>query len=175
MTKYPVGLPAPLLGYGFEPENSILRTQMQSGRARQRTLYTSMPDYTQMEWLFGGACGTSGAQQAQLFLSWARRLVRHEWFEMPIRSPNGRNTVAVRFMATPSGPFPEGRGAWRFTARVELRELFVLPGDWAELAPDYLLFSDVFDRAMNFYWPEWEYSVQSSVFDIAMNQEWPQA
>lgn len=175
MIRYPEGLPAPLIDYGFQPENAILRTPMQSGRARQRTLYTSMPDYTQIEWLFGGSCGTTGSQQAQLFLSWVRKAARHEWVLMPIRSPNGREQVEVRFMETPSGPFPVDPRSWRFTGRVEIRELYTLPGDWAETAPEYVLMSDIFDRAMNFHWPEWQYSAHSSIFDQAINQEWPTA
>lgn len=175
MIVYPAGLPAPLLGYTQEPENNILRTPMQSGRARQRPLYTSMPNYASLEWLFGGSCeGTTGSQQAQLFETWARSLVGAEWFEMPVRTPWGRDSVTMRFRATPQGPTHEGPNAWRYTASIEIRNPVTLPGEWAELAPDYMLFSDIFDKAMNFHWPEWVYSVQSNIFDFAMNQEWPQ-
>lgn len=175
MIRYPDGLPAPLFGYGFEPENNILRTPMQSGRARQRTLFTSTPDYAQIEWLFGGKCGVSGSQQTRLFMAWARGAVRHQWFQMPLRTPNGREDVQVRFTESPSGPFPEGPNAWRFTAKVEIRELFVLSGEWAEVAPEFVLMSDIFDRAINLYWPEWQYSAHSGTFDRAINQEWPPA
>lgn len=167
MFTYPTGLPRPLREpHSFEPVNNILRTPMQSGRARQRIDFESVPDSTAWTWHLNNV-------QAQLFTAF-RKLVGGDWFEMPFTTPEGDIVQAVRFTRTPSGPNRIGLSYWAFTGDLEIRERFTLPSEWAEFAPDWVLLSDIFDRAMNFHWPEWEYSAMSGIFDLTMNQEWPQ-
>lgn len=174
MISYPADLPAPLFGYSQEPENAILRTSMQSGRARQRRLYTSMPSYTTFEWIFAGECdGIDASGQARLFETWARSLTGAQWFDIPVRTPWGRDILTLRFRSTPQGPSMEGPNAWRYTAAVEIREPQRLPGEWAEIAPEFILYADIFDRAINLEWPQWAFSTYSDIFDTAINQEWP--
>lgn len=145
---YPAGLPHPLReGYGFEPENNILRTPMQSGRARQRQSFTKVPTYASLSWIFK----TQG--QAQLFEAWVDQVAGAEWFEMPLNSPIGLDDQQVRFMASPSGPTRVGNRYWGFTARVELRNKPQVADGWAEILPGYILLSDIFDLAMNREWP----------------------
>jgi phage-related minor tail protein len=46
-------LPMPLMdGYGFKPISPLLRTEMTSGRARQRRRYTSTPTQASVKWIF---------------------------------------------------------------------------------------------------------------------------
>lgn len=46
-------LPMPLMdGYGFKPISPLKRTEMTSGRARQRRLYTSTPTQASVKWIF---------------------------------------------------------------------------------------------------------------------------
>lgn len=143
---YPTGLPHPLReGYGFRPENNILRTPLESGRARQRTAFTSVPDYATWQWVMT-------ATQARLFTSW-RDLVGGEWFLMTFTSPEGKIEQDVRFVETPSGPHRLGVEHWSFTAPVEVRDRLVLNPGWAEFLPDWVLLSDIFDLAMNMEWP----------------------
>lgn len=145
--SYPAGLPHPLReGYGFRPENNIQRTPLQSGRARQRVPFTSVPDYA--TWVFH--CRTQG--QGQLFTAW-RNLVGGAWFSIEFTSPEGKFAQDARFIQTPEGPFRNGVSFWTFTAQVEIRERETLGGEWAELLPTFVLGSDIFDMAMNQEWP----------------------
>ena len=65
MTKYPEGLPYPQKeGLGFTPVNPILRTELTSGRARQRKRFTSTPTMVSFTWVLND-------QQAALFEAWA--------------------------------------------------------------------------------------------------------
>ena len=169
MTTYPSSLPHPLKeGYSFEPENNILRTPMQSGRARQRQMFTSVPSYATLSWILSD-------QQAQLFEAWTDQVAKADWFDMRLRTPLGTFDQQVRFMSSVSGPKRIGVRHWGYNVQVELRERAVLADGWAEILPDYILMSDIFDKAMNQEWAEWGYQTNMNVFDLSMNQEWPAA
>lgn len=169
MAAYPAGLPAPLReSSGFESVNNIVRTEMESGRARQRQSFTSVPVFATLSWLF------RNDPQAQLFDAWAAQVARAKWYTMQLRCPLGLITHDVRFTESVQGPQAVGPKFWRYTARVELRERPLLEPGWAEILPDYILLADIFDRAVNFEWPEWQYQTHMPVFDFAVNQEWPQ-
>jgi hypothetical protein len=151
---YPAALPHPLKeGYAFEPENNILRTQMQSGRARQRQSFTSVPSYAQLSWILDD-------QQAQLFEAWSAQVAGAAWFDITLRTPLGLFDQQVRFMTSVVGPRRIGVRHWGYNVRAELRDRAVVAPDWAEILPGYILLSDIFDLAMNREWPEF-------VFDYA--------
>ena len=146
--SYPAGLPHPLKeGYAFEPENNIIRTQMQSGRARQRQTFDSVPSYASLGWILTD-------QQAQLLESWAAQVAKAEWLTMTLRTPLGLFSHEVRFMSALSGPKRIGVRHWGYSVKAELRERAILAPGWAEILPDYILMSDIFDLAMNREWPE---------------------
>lgn len=72
-------LPLPVQdGYGFQPVSPLLRTQLTSGRARQRRLYTSTPTQASVKWFF------ETDSQAQLFEAWYRDIISDgaAWFLM---------------------------------------------------------------------------------------------
>ena len=143
---YPSILPLPLRsGYGLTPENNIIRTEMVSGRARQRVQYTSIPSYANLSWLLTQT-------QAQLFESWSS-LVGADWFSLTLKTPLGLSPYDCRFMATPKGPTLEGVSLWRYTAEVELRDRPLLDGSYT-LYPSIVLMQDIFDIAMNREWAE---------------------
>jgi len=146
MYSYPAGLPRPLREpHSFQPVNNILRTTMQSGRARQRIDFESVPDSTSWTWHLNSA-------QAQLFTAF-RKLVGGDWFEMPMTSPEGDFPQVVRFTRTPTGPNRLGLDAWAFSGDLEVRERLTPEGDEALLPLDVIM-SDIFDRTMNDWWPE---------------------
>lgn len=146
--EYPKGLPLPLRdGYGFTPTNSIRRTEMASGRARQRVEFEEGPFICNFRFMFS-------PPEAALFQYWALQVAKASWFTMDLLSPLGFGQHEVRFIETPSGGELRGKFHWAFTARVELRYRPILPPGWAELAPDWLLMADIFDIAMNKEWPE---------------------
>lgn len=143
---YPSSLPCPLRsGYNINPENNIIRTQMVSGRARQRVQYTSIPAYVDLSWLFTAA-------DARLFESWSAA-VGADWFNIKVKTPLGYNLQECRFMETPKGPQLVGADLWTYTAQVEMRDRAIVDPSYAIYAPDYILLADIFDIAMNQEWP----------------------
>lgn len=146
ITDYPAGLPlAQRDGYAFKSVNNINRTDMQSGRPRQRIEFENVPDMLQLKWNLTSA-------QASLFAIWARSIVGAGWFKMRIVTPLGFDDVEMRFTARIDGPELVGRYAWVYTGQCEIRNMPQLEDDWI-LLPDYILYSDIFDYAMNREWP----------------------
>jgi hypothetical protein len=141
---------------------------MQSGRARQRQSFTSVTSYPQLSWILDD-------QQAQLFEAWSAQVAGAAWFDMTLRTPLGLFEHQVRFTSSVIGPRRIGVRHWGYNVRAEFRERPLLADGWAEFAPEFVLLSDIFDRAMNQEWPEWGYQTNMNVFDFAMNQEWPAA
>lgn len=166
MIKYPEGLPYPQKdGLGFSPVNQILRTEMTSGRARQRTRFTSVPSLASFTWVFNSV-------QARLFEAWSAG-VGAAWFEMDIITPLGKTPHICRFTATPQGPKRFGNVHWSYSATIELRERAIMPPEWALILPEWILLADVFDNAMNQEWPEEKFGTYGAQFDQGVNQEWP--
>ena len=142
ITDYPAGLPLPLRdGYAFKPINNINRTDMQSGRARQRVEFKNVPDMLNLRW-------TLSQEESRLFSVWARVIVGAGWFTMAILTPQGFDEVEMRFTERVDGPALVGRFHWTWSATVEIRETPELDGDWI-LLPDFILHSDIFDLAIN--------------------------
>lgn len=148
MIEYPVELPFPTRdGFALEQENNISRTEMQSGRSRQRVRFTSVPSYVSLRWIFT-------VPQAQLFEGWASDVVGAGWFLLKLRTPIGLTEHQARFIESPKGPALFGLDRWSYTAKVELRDKPKVAPGWALYAPQYILLSSLFDQAMNREWPE---------------------
>ncbi|SFY16111.1 hypothetical protein [Azotobacter vinelandii] len=170
MIEYPEGIPLPLReGYGFQAVSPLLRSDLQSGRARQRRRFTSVPTMASVSWLFSDV-------QAQLFEAWWEDALisGSQWFECPLKTPEGIQSYVARFTDIYSGPNLTGRSHWRFTAELELRERPILEPGWGSILPDYIRFQSIFDQAMNREWPESRYQTYMDAFDYGMTQEWPQ-
>lgn len=147
--RYPEGLPCPLReGYGFTPVNNIVRTDMQSGRARQRVDFPKTPDTIGLRWIFN-------SPQASLFQAWAEQIVGAGWFEIELLTPLGFEIEEVRFMETPVGGALTGKYSWEFRVNCERRDRKLLEPGWAEILPEYVLHADIFDFAMNREWPRY--------------------
>lgn len=164
---YPEGLPCPLReDYGFEPTNNIRRTPMDSGRARQRIEFPNAPATVRLQWIMAGP-------QASLFEAWAAQVVGAGWFTMTLLSPLGFDEHEVRFTTVPVGGQLTGKFLWRYKVVCELRNRPLLPPGWAEILPDYILYADIFDYAMNQEWPLNAWQIYILETDEAINQEWP--
>ncbi len=147
MIAYPKELPYPLReGYGFEQTNNISRTEMASGRSRQRVEFKNAPSMVQLSWLFNSG-------QAALFEYWSSQMVGAGWFSIRLLSPLGFDKAEVRFSEVPRGPVLVGVSNWKFTAVCELRKRPLLPAGWAENAPGYVVGSGTLDVAINKEWP----------------------
>lgn len=146
---YPSGLPCWLFAdYGLQAGEPMLRSEMASGRARQRRMFTSVPSRASVSAIMTD-------QQAMLFEAWHRWTLRDgaAWFNAPLKTPIGFQDYICRFTSMFSGPALVAPGLWRYTASLELFERPTLPQGW-ELFPEFILDADIFDVAMNSKWPE---------------------
>lgn len=166
---YPAGLRPPLReNYSFEPVNNIVRTSMDSGRARQRVEFENTPDLATISFIHDQT-------QALLFKSWVRQVAKSNWVFIPLLSEAGYDTLEVRFIEVPDGGKLLGKFLWRYDCRIEVRKPPMLEPGWADILPDYVLMADIFDRAVNEQWPDSPYQIHMDVFDYAANEQWPNA
>lgn len=150
MADYPVGLPRPLQqGYELRTINPLLRTEMASGRARQRRAFTAVPTFASCVWILTHV-------QAQAFEAWYRNgiLDGAEWFDVEIQTPMGVQPYTARFTGIYQGPRLVGGRYWEVSGELELRERPVLAEPWGEVGVDLILTQDIIDLAMNREWAE---------------------
>ena len=145
---FPAELPCFLReSYDIQGVNEILRTDMASGRARQRREFENTP-------LNVTASILLSQQQAQLFEAWYRyELKSYQWFNATLRTPAGIHPIVCRFMQRYAGPLLTAN-KWRYTFSLELYEQDILPAGWSEYARDFILLSNYIDVAINREWPE---------------------
>lgn len=169
MILYPAELPRGLHnGRTYQTVSPLKRSELASGRARQRRNFTSVPTMAQISWIFN-------SEQAQAFEAWWRdQLIDgSQWFECPLETPLGYDVdYTARFTDIYSGPNRLGPLLWSFSAELELRERPILPFDWG-LIPDFVAHQSIFDIAMNEKWPLNPWQVYILQTDQVINQEWP--
>lgn len=135
--RWPDKLPLPTFeGYGIEPMDATLRTEMEQGPARQRLIYTSIPERTPVRWRFT-------QWQFALFRSWYRYKGKRgaEWFTITLLTGLGMVDHEARFVghgqapykAVPSRGSPDG-AIWIVTSTLEVRESPDLSEDALNLA-----------------------------------------
>ncbi|WP_404653616.1 hypothetical protein [Raoultella terrigena] len=142
-------LPMPLQdGYGFQPISPLKRTDMSTGRARQRRAYTSTPTQATIAWFM------ETDAQGLAFESWFRDTLSDgaAWFMMKLQTPAGVKFYKCRFTDIYQGPVLVPPLSWRYSATLELWERPLIPAPWGN-------------------YPEW--IVGSSLLDLALNKEWP--
>jgi hypothetical protein len=143
-------LPLPLQdGYAFQATSPLLRTQLTSGRARQRRLYTSVPTQATVKWLFGND------GQCQYFELWFRDVISDgaSWFNMNLRTPLGIESYVCRFTDIYEGPTLTAGKYWQYSATLELWERPILTSEWKDF-PDLVVNQSIIDLALNREWPE---------------------
>lgn len=148
MIRYPDGLPTGLQsGRSYQLISPLQRSELESGRARQRRRFTSVPEAAGISWLFTDS-------EAQLFKVWFRdQLVDgSQWFECPLDTPEGFDYYTCRFVDVYNGPSRAGPDLWTISADLELRVRSALEGEWG-LLPSFILHKEIFDYAMNREWP----------------------
>lgn len=118
MIKYPTGLKYPLLSStSFKQQSNILRTEMGSGRARQRQLYDSVPTIMAATW-------SLPRHQATIFEGFIKHGLKNSaWFLMDVLTPRGLIKHQVRFVKSPFENYrPLGSGRWQYQASIEIKE-----------------------------------------------------
>ncbi|PLY37366.1 hypothetical protein F164LOC_10285 [Pectobacterium carotovorum] len=143
-------LPIPLQnGFGMKPVSPLLRTEMTSGRARQRRQYTSTPTQAGVTWSF------KKDAHAQLFEAWYHDTINDgaAWFYMNLKTPKGVESYKCRFVDIYEGPILLSGKYWQYSATLELWERPILAPGWAEF-PDLVGNSNIIDLALNREWPQ---------------------
>lgn len=170
LPTYPAGLPYPQRSnYSAAGPNRIRRTEMDVGRAVQRTEFEDAPLPINATWRF------HKPNHAALFIAWVNQVAKSGWVSMPLLTNLGFDVLTVRFTQTPTGGQLLGKFIWEYSALLEVEFEPMLPPDWAGILPDYVLEADIFDRAMNQEWPLNKFQVHILDVDTAINQDWPEA
>ena len=149
LPQYPAELPPPELdGYRLQPVSPFVRTELASGRARQRRRFTSTPTMIPVSWLLS-------LIEFELFEAWFRHTITDgaDWFTGPLKTSRGiRDDYEQRFAdmyeAREVGPM-----YWRVSARLELRDRHTASAAEAEF-PLEIIYSSLFDKTMNRHWPD---------------------
>lgn len=169
MINYPAGLPRGLHnGRTYQTVSPLKRSELASGRARQRRSFTSVPTMASISWIFNSA-------QSQAFEAWWREQLidGSQWFECPLETPLGYQDYTARFTDIYYGPSRVGPLLWLFSAELELRERPILDVGWGEF-PEFIIDQSIFDFAMNREWPLNPWQMYADAMDSAINEDWPQ-
>lgn len=122
MATYPATLPAPLLsGYQANPQDQVVRTQMEVGTARARLRSTAKIDRVTVQWLFTD-------DQMATFRTWwyqdsasGGAATGTSWFTISLPlGQTGLTSVTARFLQ----PYQAEGGAgllWRVRGELEVR------------------------------------------------------
>jgi hypothetical protein len=151
MIDFPNSLPCALRdNYDIQHESPFVRSKLDSGRARQRRTFTSVPSSAQVSWIM-----TAG--QCALFEVWFKSAIHDgaDWFNVTLKTPIGLKLYKARFSEMYRGPTLIGVNHWSIRAQLELyeRPIADYPPDWPSIAPDFIMYSNIFDIAMNQIWP----------------------
>ena len=147
---FPASLPCFLReGYGLNHVQPFARTEMATGRARQRRTFQSVPSEIPASLLLTDA-------EAQLFEAWFAydAMDGTKWFNARVKSPQGMKPYACRFIEMYRGPQLTGNNQWRVDCRLEIFERPLTPPEWYEYGREFILGSSIIDLALNREYPE---------------------
>lgn len=135
LVRYPKDLKLPLVSTHRLSQNSnLLRTEMASGRARQRKRFQSVPTTMAATWKLK-------TDQAVILEGFVKHGTNDavNWFVMPIRTPQGLIDHDVRFKQSPLESCSFNGGFWSYSANIEIKERQVVS---EEEAVNLLLFPE---------------------------------
>ena len=118
----PSTLPLPTVqGYGVQPGEAILRTEMEAGLARQRRRFTDVPTKVSVRWIMR-------RDQYAIFEGWYRWHAREgaSWFAITLLGGLGLLEQEARFTRQFSSRLLAGGTLWEVTSELEIRERPVL-------------------------------------------------
>lgn len=116
LPAWPSTIPRPLAsGYGLDPRPATIRTELDSGTARQRQRFTRTP--TDAEWNLH----LTAAQYAILDAWWHFKLNDGaDWFTVQLKNGQADQTVTARFKAAPIKAEYIALDRWRVACSVEV-------------------------------------------------------
>jgi hypothetical protein len=119
---WPPTLPLPTVqGYSVQPEDAILRTEMEAGLARQRRRFTNVPTKVSVRWIMR-------RDQYAIFEGWYRWQAKEgaNWFTITLLGGLGLLEQEARFTRQFSARLLAGGALWEITSELEIRERPVL-------------------------------------------------
>lgn len=119
---WPSTLPLPTVqGYAVQPGDSILRTEMEAGLARQRRRFTDVPTKVSVRWIMR-------RDQYAIFEGWYRWHAKEgaNWFAITLLGGLGLLEQEARFTRQFSSRLLAGGTLWEITSELEIRERPVL-------------------------------------------------
>jgi hypothetical protein len=124
-------------GYGVKPQNTIQRTQMESGPSRQREIFTNASTHFPVQWSWND-------WQFALFQSWLKHKARNggAWVLIPLRTGLGVVDHEVQILGRGEQIYDAvlaDNGRWQVSVMVEARNSPVLTAD----ALDIVIAEDV--------------------------------
>lgn len=146
---YPKQLPLPLQeGYSLSTTDPMVRTQMVTGRARQRRRYRNVPVIVTASFIFTET-------QASFFEAWHSRVLGEgiEWFNCPLQTTEGVRDYEARFTQIYEGPSLVQLRFWKYSVQLELRKRPMMPEGWEQF-PDFWFGKNIIDLALNKEWPK---------------------
>lgn len=150
MIRYPEELPLPLQdSYSIgSPVDPMLRTPMESGRARQRVNFDFTPEHPSFKLNFS-------RNEAAFFRGWYARALNNgvEWFVMKLLLPEGFKDYECRFVGKPAETQLVQVSRWEISATVELREPSLMEPGWEDF-PQFWFMMGIIDLAVNVEWTE---------------------
>lgn len=115
--RFPDLLPLPLVeDYSITPNEAIIRTQMESGTARQRRRFDSVPSKITVKWFMN-------ASQFSLFEAWYKYHAKEgaEWFVISLLGGLGLIEQEARFTQQFTARLQNGI-LWAITSELEIRD-----------------------------------------------------
>lgn len=138
MVTWPTTLPLPTIqGYGVQPGDAVLRTDMEAGLARQRRRFTSSPSTINVQFLMT-------RNQFAVFEAWYKFEAKEgaEFFDIDLLGGIGLTTHTARFTRQFDAKLRNGI-FWDISSELEIRERPTLDAEALELVltnePDLLM------------------------------------
>ena len=148
LAVWPEQLPLPeQSGYAIQHVSPLQRTEMVSGRARQRRIYTSVPSMVAVQFF----CTELQAQVFELFFRFGIT-DGADWFMCTLKTPLGLIPYECRFNGIYEGPVLTSFNKWTFSGTLEIRERQTLDAGFTYV-PKYVIDSSIIDVAVNQLWP----------------------
>jgi hypothetical protein len=126
---WPDTLPLPTVqGYNIQPGDTILRTEMDAGLARQRRRFTNAPTKVSVRWIMR-------RDQYAIFEGWYRWHAKEgaNWFSITLLGGLGLLEQEARFTRQFASRLLAGGTLWEVTSELEIRERPVLDEDLLNL------------------------------------------
>lgn len=120
---FPATLPKLVMtNYSYKPTNNLIRTQMETGPAKQRRRFVNVPTEISAEWIF------TRAELGIFEKFWKEQLYDGAgWFKLKVVNGAGESECNARFTEPYSASASVREFMWKVNGKVEVMGLPVVP------------------------------------------------